>query len=114
MTVPSADGLVLASGCWGPFWSAWFFSSSDGNAVEYQGTQRYRTGQTGDRVYGFSAGMSAGARVVDLDSDRHSFGIKNWQIGKFIGSYGYTAKGHQCQAACGRPMFVGDQEYVCS
>ena len=27
------------------------------------------------------------------------------QIGKFIGSYGYTAKGHQCQAACGRPMF---------
>ena len=29
----------------------------------------------------------------------------NWQIGKFIGSYGYTAKGHQCQAACGRPVF---------
>ena len=33
--------------------------------------------------------------------------LANWQIGKFIGSYGYTAKGHQCQAACGRPMFVG-------
>ena len=33
--------------------------------------------------------------------------LLNWQIGKFIGSYGYTAKGHQCQATCGRPMFVG-------
>ena len=32
----------------------------------------------------------------------HSLSAK-WQIGKFIGSYGYTAKGHQCQAAF-RPM----------
>ena len=31
--------------------------------------------------------------------------ITNWQIGKFIGSYGYTAKGHQYQAAGGRPVF---------
>ena len=29
----------------------------------------------------------------------------NWQIGKFIGSYDYTAKGHQYQAAGGRPVF---------
>ena len=30
----------------------------------------------------------------------------NWQIGKFIGSYVYTAKGHQYQAAGGRPVFL--------
>ena len=30
---------------------------------------------------------------------------RNWQIGKFIGSYGYTAKGHQYQTAGGRPVF---------
>ena len=29
----------------------------------------------------------------------------NWQIGNFVGSFGYTAKGHQYQAAGGRPVF---------
>ena len=38
----------------------------------------------------------------------------NWQIGKFIGSYGYTAKGHQCQAACGRPVFCWGGGRSCS
>ena len=36
--------------------------------------------------------------LLDLRADA------NWQIGKFIGSYGYTAKGHQYQAAGGRPV----------
>ena len=50
-------------------------------------------------------------QIAIFQEKNHHFPLKNlhfqlnWQIGKFIGSYGYTAKGHQYQAAGGRPVF---------
>ena len=45
--------------------------------------------------------------IIDLLQlpSRKPYELANWQIGKFIGSYGCTAKGHQYQAAGGRPVF---------